>query len=801
VPRVKLMVAFSGRRAVATWVTAQRRAWSQRSALALFVGTGLSACVLGVLIASPRTLRPVYRYAIGDFASSAIRAPWDLSIRDDDATARLRDETALHTPPVASYDAGLVTLRASRVEEAFKRARDLVVGADATRVVSDAERARLDAAGLARLKQARARAADRAVRAATQDASAQVETQLGVRLTPDERNLLSAGGFDRRFDDGLSSLLEEAYARPVVRDAQSLRDAALRSQRPGEPARVILRVGASAPDRVPTDAALLDDVRGAVERIRTRAAYLLPTSSEVERELLVGLASRLVTPDTDFDEAATVERRAKAAADVLPISLNFRRNQLIVGEGQEVTREALLVLDYLRQQGMPHAFLGRATGAAALTWVLLAALLWLPYRMGLPWVAVRDAAFGLAMIVGATAAFWIWLLLVDSVSARVPGLPRIAALLLFPATAAPMLAGLMVPRRLVVGLVGGVAVLAGLLTDLGILMTAHTCAVGLLAAQLVYRCRQRACVIKAGVPGGVAGVVSAVGVFAVAGSDGGLGGAAAAAVGAFVGAASGGLVALAFSGPAEWAFGYSTRLSLVELLSYDHPLLRRFMERAPGTFQHSVSVALLARMAADAIGADALLVRVGALYHDVGKMEHPEFFTENQRGENPHDGMAPEDSARAILDHVALGVGLLGQYGVRGRIADFAKEHHGTGSVTVFRLKAEAMGHPVDPALYQYLGPRPRSRETAVLMMADKIEATARSRGATTADEFRSIVNGTLDGLLEAGQLDESALTLHDLAVLRHALVTALVNLHHTRVDYPAPAAPGASDAQSPAEP
>jgi putative nucleotidyltransferase with HDIG domain len=596
-------------------------------------------------------------------------------------------------------------------------------------------------------------------------------------------------------------LLKEAYARPIAKDKAALREAAVRSQRPGEPPRITLRAVAPEPDRVLPDAALLDDVPGALERVRARAAYLLPTFSAVERELLIGVASRLVTPDTEFDETATAERRAKAAADVLPISLNFRRNQLIVGEGQEVTREALLVLDYLRRQGLPHAFLRRAVGASALTWVLLAALLWLPHWMGRSRVAVRDAVFGLAMVVAATASFWIWLLLVDSVSARVPGLPRIALLLLFPATAAPMLAGLMVPGRMVVALVGGVSVMAGLLTDLGILMTAHTCAVGLVAAQLVSRCRQRACVLRAGVQGGVAGVVSAVGVFTVAGSDGGIGGASAAMLGAFVGAAGGGLVALAFSGPVEWAFGYSTKLGLVELLSYDHPLLRRFMERAPGTFQHSVSVALLARRAAEAIGADALLVRVGALYHDVGKMEHPHFFTENQHGENPHDHMAPEESARIVVDHVALGVGLLEHYGVGGRIADFAREHHGTGAVTVFQQKAEAEGHPVDPGVYRYPGPRPRSRETAVLMMADKIEATARSRGATSADQFRSIVDRTLDGLLEAGQLDESPLTLHDLAVLRDALVAALVDLNHTRVDYPAPAVPAASDPRLPPEP
>jgi cyclic-di-AMP phosphodiesterase PgpH len=653
---MRLSVASVLARSLGAWLGARAEAWSRRSGAVILVGTGLTACVLGVLIASPRMLRPSYQYALGDFSTAPIRAPWDLSIRDDDATARLRDETARHTPPVASFDVRPTTDQPARITEAFADARKQIAAADATREVPAADVARLGAPARRRLQQARARDADRAVQVATQDALAQVEIQFGMLLTPDERTLIGAGRFDRRFDDGLLALLKEAYARPIARDARTIREAAMRSQRPGEPPRVVLREVTGA-ERVLPDAAMLDDVPGAIARLHARAPYLLPASSLSERTLLVGLASRLVSPDTAYDEAATSARRAKAAADVLPISLNFRRNQLIVGEGREVTREALLVLDYLRRQGMPQAFLGRAAGAAALTWLLCTALLWLPHRLGLPGVSLRDAGFVLTSVIGATAGFWLWLMIADGVSARSPGLSRAALLLMFPATAAPMLAGLVGPRRVVVGLVGSVAVTAGLLTDLGIVMTAHIFAVGLVGAQVVSRCRQRSCVLRAGLLSGAAASVSAVGVLTVSGFDGGVSGAAASVAGAFAGAAGGGLVALALSRPVESIFGYSSRLRLVELLSYDHPLLRRFMERAPGTFQHSVAVSLLARTAAEAINADALLVRVGALYHDVGKMENPQFFTENQRGENPHDGMPPSDSARVILTMSRLASG------------------------------------------------------------------------------------------------------------------------------------------------
>ncbi|MGE5198734.1 MAG: HDIG domain-containing metalloprotein, partial [Rhodospirillaceae bacterium] len=633
------------------------------------------------------------------------------------------------------------------------------------------------------------------------DMTSQVEVQIGVVLTPEERTLLAESRFDRRIDDGLLALLGEAYSRPIARDPRQIREAAERSHRPGEPPRLILETDGSAPERELPDAAILDDVPGAVSRMRARASFLLPDSPAPERELLAGLAARLVRPNTAYDEAATAERRARAAAAVLPVSLNFQRNQLIVAEGREVTREALLVLDHLRQEGLPQAFLARAGGATALLWVVLAALLWLPRRLGLVQVSLRDGVFILTAVVAATAACWLWLMLADGVSARAPGIPRMALLLLFPATAAAMLAGLMLPRALVVGFLAVVAVPAGLLTDLGVLFAAHTFVVGLAAAQLVAPCLQRSCVLRAGFHSGLAASASGIGVIALAGQGGGAGDALASLVAAFAGAAGGAFVTLAVSRPLEWAFGYSTRLRLVELLSYDHPLLRRLMERAPGTFQHSVAVALLARTGAEAIAADALLVRVGALYHDVGKLDAPQMFSENQHDGNPHDAMAPLDSARAILAHTALGVRLLEQYGVGDRIADFVREHQGTGVLAYFEQQARAAGGPVDPADFRYPGPRPRSRETAALMIPDTIEAAARPSDEPSAERYRQDGATTIDGLRAAGELDESPLTLRDLAALQSAFVAGLTDLHHKRPPYmkpPGPARGGQAAATGP---
>jgi hypothetical protein len=767
--------------------------WEQRPGPILLLATGTAAVLIGILVASPRTIRSSYTYAAGDFATATVRAPLDLSILDEEGTARLRQEASRYVIPVAIFDPAPATAVPARISDVFSQARARIAEADAVGVVPDAELSKLGATARRRLQESKAQEAQQAVDAMIPESLAEAERQLAVVLNDEERRLFREGRFGADLEDGLAALVREAHARPLARDARKLREEAERSRKPGERPRLWLRTANGAPERMLPDVAMLDDVPGAVARLRARASRLLPRMTAEDRSVLVGLASRLIVPDTVYDEATTARRRAQASADVLPVTLQYRRNQLIVDEGREVTREALLALQVLQQQAVPQALILRAAGTAAIAWAMLAGLLWLPAKVGLGGVPLRDAAFALTALVGSAAACWGWLSLVDGVSLVAPSASKTALTLLFPVTAVPMLAGLVLSRRVFLGLCAAIAVCAGSLASLGIVYTAHTFAVGLVAGQLVVPCRQRACILRAGGAAGILAFVTGLCTAVLSGATVGLGEVMASAAAASLGAALGGFAPLALSRPIEWVFGYSTKLGLVELLSYDHPLLRRFMERAPGTFQHSVATALLAQTAAEAIGADALLVRVGALYHDVGKMDTPEYYTENQRQASPHEAIEPLDSARVILAHTERGVELLAQYHVGGRIAEFAREHHGTGALSSFLHKAEAAGQTPDPADYHYAGPRPQSRETAVMMMADRIEAMARSRGASSDREFREVVSRTVDDLLAEGQLDEAPLTFRDLALVQPAFVSALTSLYHTRVAYPDRARPVSS--------
>ena len=266
------------------------------------------------------------------------------------------------------------------------------------------------------------------------------------------------------------------------------------------------------------------------------------------------------------------------------------------------------------------------------------------------------------------------------------------------------------------------------------------------------------------------------------------------------GALGGGASALLVQGALPWietAFRLPTVTALLDLADRNHPLLRELELKALGSYNHSVLVAALTERACRAIGADPLLGSVAALYHDIGKVRQPHFFIENQQGiANPHDGLEPEVSALIIISHVVDGVEMATSHRLPPEVVACIGSHHGTMRVKYFheRAVAAAGGDPdaVDEAAFRYRGTRPRSREAAVLLLADSCEATTRAlamtRGTLPRDEIEATVDDLLDERLADGQFDASDITLRDLRVVRDSLVESLVGIYHPRIAYPRPA-------------
>jgi putative nucleotidyltransferase with HDIG domain len=267
------------------------------------------------------------------------------------------------------------------------------------------------------------------------------------------------------------------------------------------------------------------------------------------------------------------------------------------------------------------------------------------------------------------------------------------------------------------------------------------------------------------------------------------------AIGALVGIVMGTLAAsltLAAFFALSALLDVTTPFQLMELSRPTHPLLRRLLLKAPGTYHHTLLVSNMAEQAANQIGADGLLARVGTYYHDVGKTVRPYFFTENRvGGDNPHKNLDPRTSANIIISHVQDGLDLAEKHNLPSAIRAFIPEHHGTSLVLAFyRMAVNAAGdegEDVHEEDFRYPGPKPQSKESAILMLADGCEARVRSAEPESAEEIERIVREMVKMRLDSGQLDESDLTLHDLQLVQASFLNVLQGVFHPRVKYPEP--------------
>lgn len=388
---------------------------------------------------------------------------------------------------------------------------------------------------------------------------------------------------------------------------------------------------------------------------------------------------------------------------------------------------------------------------------------------------LRDGGFSLLAVVGVA--------LVYKITSHSPSLAVAAVLAV--STAAALHARLAIGR-------GAAAVQIAACATAVLLMSApprlvgEVLAAGFVGIALIAHCTRRSALVRVGVwTGIVAGIASLLGLMTAVpqAASQPIGETLAALVGGFLGAP----LTLAFGPLAERLFSHTTRWTMGEWLSYEHPLLRDLAMTASGTFQHSVNVGVLADSGSSAIGADAFLARVGGLYHDVGKIRAPEYFFENQDGPNPHDDLKPWESARILRAHVSDGVDLVTKHRMGPRISDFVREHHGTGLMRLFRDKAARLGATgTEPETYHYLGPRPRSRETAIVMIADQVEATARSSPPADAAACDEIIRRTLDRIHNEQQLEDSGLTSQELSQVHQGFSRALQAMYHRRLSYPA---------------
>ena len=509
--------------------------------------------------------------------------------------------------------------------------------------------------------------------------------------------------------------------------------------------------------------------------------------SEAETRVIQAIVSDLLRVNAYYNDELTRQAQAEAARNVPVEVRTFVSGQIIIREGEIATAAHIEALEQFGLLEVSERRMSRFSAALlamglAATFMVMYIRRFFMYVYASPMFMVTLGVLFLIFLGGARAVYT-----GDAIRPYY-----------FPAAALAFLITTLVGPQLAIIAIVSLGALVGYMADYTLEYAVLTGFGGVLGVLALGRTERLNAYFVAGGAVGVASAAVAL-VFGLGHETDPDVVALAAQVG---GSLVNGLLSAAFALVGLYIVGYilniPTSLKLAELMQPNHPLLQRMLREAPGTYQHSLQVANLAELGAQQIDANAGMVRVAAMYHDVGKILNPHFFIENQaEGVNPHDDLNdPYKSARIIIGHVPEGDRLARNHHLPMRLREFIFEHHGTTQVIYFYHKAieeaERTGADVDVGEFTYPGPRPRTRESAILMLADSCESSVRARRPQNKLEVQETVDYIFDARLREHQLDESGLTLSDLAVLRETFLTALQGVFHSRITYPG--TPGAAE-------
>jgi putative nucleotidyltransferase with HDIG domain len=540
------------------------------------------------------------------------------------------------------------------------------------------------------------------------------------------------------------------------------------------------------------------------QSLRSRLSQLGALTTE-QQSAIAAILLPLLRPSVTFDIEAT-RNAQEAAVNAIPLTvISLKHNQVVAREGDRVTETTLAQFNAIRANTRVerpwHHLFGLLFIVTALYWAAWKFIehrsttfsLSLTKRKAFVLVAASVVVQTLLMRIGYTVA--------DSLATQSMRAPLNDPTLwdfAIPFAAGALLVALLVDTQLALITALLTAFFAGLLAPSGVLNSFYAVVSCSAAIYGIGRYRERQSVTLAGVIVGGVNALMAVALIAYAQQALTL---RTILVAMGCGIISGLLTTIFTAGGLpvnESLFGILTDVKLLELSNADLPVLGQLALRAPGTNQHSHAVGQLAEEACRAVGANPLLARIGALYHDIGKLAAPEYFVENQQGNNPHDRLRPSQSARIITSHVTYGLKLAKEIGLPTQISDFIPQHHGTRTLHYFLRKAQSLAcenETVDEADFRYPGPKPRFKETAIMMLADSCEAAARSLARPDPESIRIIVTKIIDAVISDKQLDECDLTLREINTIRETMITSLTAIYHARIDYPGFNPPSLTDA------
>jgi cyclic-di-AMP phosphodiesterase PgpH len=757
-------------------------AWREIGITALLVAT-LTALLL------PRLQWQTRTFAIGDIASADIKAAAAFLLEDEVSARKQRKEAEERI--LAVYDFDLQAVEA--VDQHLQRAMQTIEAAYQVRppvfsaALQQAPSTPLTPEETARLKGVDALQTEIGRELVTasphfDEREQEFRRVLGIELS--EATLASLRQL--QYEPRVRQVILEAVATVMQRGIVSNPELFVGHRERG----IILRDLRTGQERVLTDTS---SVQGIAEARAALVATVLAANSPYPSELqaiIADIAPKLLRPNLTFNGRETEERRKKAVEAIKPVFFQVKRGEMIIREGERVREEHIPKLRALATGKQRGDLVSAMAGTAIfVTLVVFFGLLYLRHlRPRIAWDSQSLLLLAI-LLVGNILSVRAFMVVAHALVESFPVVQSGVILYALPVTVGGILVAIFFDFQ--------VGVLFSLMTSLliGILVRDHLAMAvlalvgNLVATFRVQQYRQRSSILLTGLIIGLANILTLM-AFGLLSSNLFTWPRAYEALCGLLGGVFAAVVVSAVLPLLESLFKCTTDIKLLELASLNHPLLRQLIMHAPGTYHHSMLVGTLAEAAAEAISANALLARVGSYYHDIGKMLTPEYFVENQAGRgNKHDRLSPSMSALVIMAHVKDGIKLAKEYKLPQRIIDMIPQHHGTNLIAYFYKKAKELEDPtvqqVHEGDYRYPGPKPQTREAAIVMLADKVEAASRVLAEPTPQRITGLVQRTVSNIFMDGQLDECDLTLRDLQRIGDAFAHTLIAIYHHRVEYP----------------
>jgi len=752
----------------------------RRKALIL---TGLSLIISFLLTPSFTLYGP--HYQLGDIADRNIKAKRDFLIEDKEATSKKREEAIRQAPAVYDVDENVAQHIQDRLEASFQLMRDYLE-----------EGPRLGQTLLTDVPSPSKGFLAEALSSLEFSHSAQqslmrkkdFESILGVEAPLELFSGLVELRFKRDLQDRITQLLKSAFDQGIVADKAWL------TQTQGKMI-AISKPGSQEEILIPPPHAYLD-LEEARRFIRIQALEQGRDANEMR--VIAFLSSQLLQPNLSFNLDQTERRREQAYTSLKPVYIRLMKNEMMVREGQRIGPEELLKLG-VHEQGRPdqHPFVVFFT-----MFLFCGVCIWVVVHVAQRHIPSRPLDVQDFLFLGIMLAFLLILArsgqwLGDMIGDNPSPLCGKAIIYSVPLTAGAMIASIFFGMTISMIFSLLLTLFAGMLFGKEFGLFFYFFLGSLVAAHGVSSCRNRMIPIRAGL---MVGAVNTVLIVLSAflqdqwiflriltniffGFSGGI----------FAGILVTGLTPLA-----ENLFHYTTDIKLLELATMDQPLLQELMVQAPGTYHHSIIVGNMVEAAAKSIGANSLLAKVAAYYHDIGKIKKPLYFIENQLDcENRHEKLAPSMSSLILISHVKEGVELAKHHHLGRDIIDIISQHHGKSFISFFYKKAlEAREKiktskgadlpPINIEDYRYPGPKPQTKEAGLVMLADVVEAACRSLSEPTPARIQGMVNRLINNIFSDGQLEECELTLKDLHHIAKHFNQILTTVHHRRIEYPA---------------